>query len=685
MGLLNRHTGGSNGYGMDSTFGSGRGGGKWKKRLLIATAVILLIVIGTSAGLNIAVLLSDDDDDNDNTTITYLNVQAIDLSKYSGASDDATLISVGTSFRATPTTDANSSGDSSNSGNSDSADSSNKDDDKPKAKNGAVPIEGLSVTCNPYTQTKDGKFKSAKETAKKDGGDSGNGDDASAEASGLSFTPTDATGCSKIPINNGGTGVLTMSTGNDAYYGITNGIPTKHCTLVNSGHKWSTYDSYTYLTASDTGTSYNLDNSSPSTAKFSFGAPLDKQQNSPSDTWHIAGYLPNSGNSVKMNVGTLVYCVSSSGCSYGAAIIGDNGNGSGGGSMADLFMPFNKYYGKYGITQHGPNDDGGHVGEGHNLSYRKAVVWAYVQSKGIGDPQAWNNAVYSNNPDNKLYKLDDSGDQINGQPRGMALKQMSLQDQAWPAAMTGGASSSSSSGASGSYYRVSTEMSGKSGYKLADDDKGSSVHGLGTDMFDISSCYGSEAVVNPGKISGQSKYVLLFWITVETAGATGAGDLSGVDVTAPQYIENNHGGINPMRCDARHIPVAAGSGPNKYIPCKGSALPDCTSWAWGRYYDVHHIALQGGGWPSNPGQNNKGTLKKVKGPVAGGFVTWSGHIAFIESVNGGNIMISESGSTFCNQNVNKGLPHPWYQVVTFNSVGSLAAHIKGEGKPNYWA
>lgn len=685
MGLLDRHTGGGNGYGMDSTFGSGRSKGKARKWLIITTAVLLIIAIGTSAGLNIAIMF-DDDDEDDETSITYLNVQAIDLSKYSGASDDATLISVGTSFRAAPSTGSDGSDDSDN---SDSANASSTDDAKPKAKDGAVPIEGLSVVCNPYTQTKDGKFQSAAEAAKKKGDSGGNSDnsDMPDESGGLSFSPTDATGCAKIPLSTGGTGVLTMSTGNDAYYGISNGIPTQHCTLVNSGHKWSTYDSYTYLGASDTGTSYNLDSNKPSTAAFAFGGPLDKQQNSASDTWHIAGQLHNSKNNVAMPEGTLVYCVSSNGCSYGAAIVGDKGNGSGGGSMADLFMPFNKYYGKYGLTQHGPNDDGGVVGEGPNLSYRKAVVWAYVQSKGVADPQAWNNAVYADNPDNKLYKLDDSGDQLNGKPRGQALMQMALQDQAWPSTMTGGASAGGSSDTGATYYRVSTEMStgSGSGFKLTDDGKGSSAHGLGTDMFDISTCYGSEAVVNPGKIAGEPKYVLLFWTTVEQVGAGVSGaDISGVDVTAPQYIENNHGGLNPMRCDARHIPVKADSGPNKYIPCKYSALPDCTSWAWGRYYDVHHVALKGGSWPSNPGANNRG-LKRVNSPVAGGFVTWSGHIAFIESVQGNKITISESGSHFCNQNVNKGLPHPWYQVVTFNSVKDLAAHIKGQGSAHYWA
>lgn len=72
------------------------------------------------------------------------------------------------------------------------------------------------------------------------------------ERSLIDFMPTDSEGYSYITLNSGGLGALTMSTGNDAYYGIgVDGRPTKNYQVLGKG-RVSTYDSYSTSKWSDT-------------------------------------------------------------------------------------------------------------------------------------------------------------------------------------------------------------------------------------------------------------------------------------------------------------------------------------------------------------------------------------------------------------------------------------------------
>lgn len=76
-----------------------------------------------------------------------------------------------------------------------------------------------------------------------------------------------------------------------------------------------------------------------------------------------------------------------------------------------------------------------------------------------------------------------------------------------------------------------------------------------------------------------------------------------------------------------------------------SALPNCTSYAWGRCYQAEHVALpnlgNGGEWYSNAPARAKG-----KKPAKGAIACWTGgygHVGFVESVNGNKIITTESG------------------------------------------
>lgn len=293
-----------------------------------------------------------------------------------------------------------------------------------------VPIDELKVTLTPDKGvTTDSKKKTVTD-----------------ERSTIDFDPTDKKGLSYIVLDSQGMGQLTMSTGNDAYYGISaasGGKPTKHYKVLAQG-RFTYYDSYTYKEASDTkGTNYNLNNSKPSSAHFSDTSPLSKQKDSPSDTWHVFGLMKTPQpiswdktlyNKLKRQRKTnpaLLYAWSPQGASYGAGIGIDTGYGTSYGLIADLFVPYNKYFGKYGLNpKHGPEDGGGK--RDMNAS---TTIDPYLKSIGApGARQVWDKV--SNN--NTLYYLDDSEDIVNGQTRSQYLHRCTLGNKAWPTSMTGG-------------------------------------------------------------------------------------------------------------------------------------------------------------------------------------------------------------------------------------------------------
>ena len=109
------------------------------------------------------------------------------------------------------------------------------------------------------------------------------------------------------------------------------------------------------------------------------------------------------------------------------------------------------------------------------------------------------------------------------------------------------------------------------------------------------------------------------------------------DISNKYYLHTSYGGLNSC---------ILGSNQGSY---KGSALPNCVGYAWGRAYEIT-------GKKPALSQNNASTFwgrtsdgyARGQTPKAGAIVCWSGgstgagHVAVIESVSGSVITISES-------------------------------------------
>lgn len=107
-----------------------------------------------------------------------------------------------------------------------------------------------------------------------------------------------------------------------------------------------------------------------------------------------------------------------------------------------------------------------------------------------------------------------------------------------------------------------------------------------------------------------------------------------VDIHSKYYIQISYGGLNPF-------PPGAQEGLD--LP-KGSALPDCTSYAYGRVYEVSGTAPTGiphcgaGGWYANA------TCPKGQSPKVGAVICYNGHVSYIESMDSTSVTISDSNA-----------------------------------------
>lgn len=106
-----------------------------------------------------------------------------------------------------------------------------------------------------------------------------------------------------------------------------------------------------------------------------------------------------------------------------------------------------------------------------------------------------------------------------------------------------------------------------------------------------------------------------------------------VDVNSQYYIKTSAGGLNPF-------PNGNQDGVD---PPKGSALPNCTSYAYGRVYEVS--GSEPGGLPrcGAAGWWAAATCAKdTKTPKVGAIACWQGHVAYIESIQGDTVTITDS-------------------------------------------
>lgn len=495
-----------------------------------------------------------------------------------------------------------------------------------------VPIEQLKVQLKPEAATRpDGsKLK----------------DDRSL----IDFDPTDSEGYSYITLDSSGAGVLTMGTGNDAYYGMQNGRPTKHYTLLGKG-RYTFYDSYSYLDADDTayGHTYNLNNSKPAYVGFAGlkEGHVSKEKNSASDSWHVMGLMPGSNLAGQSNYKAamarkksshpaLLYAYSPNGFSYGTGIGIDTGYGKAS-QLADLYLPYNKYYGKYGISHHASDDTGGKRRGPNNVNGVQGApysqtIYKYFKSLGV-DPKKAYEQTWDKNV-NELYELDDSGDKIGGKPRGQALKKMMEKDQAWPTTMTGGKvkqDAKTDDDKMNDYYFLACKLTDE-GAKKYGSGKYHNWYGEHTAdhrLSKIEACSRSDPYVVKCGNGATGEWTLLFWTEVVTVGAEG-GSLNG-DFSDWNKVDNKNfcsnrggGGINPYM--VRH-----GKPGNKHC----NALPNCVAYAWG-ILKQHGVTLGHYGnpdqWMAGAKADGFATSTNPNAPKVGAVAVFPNHVAVVAAI-----------------------------------------------------
>lgn len=119
------------------------------------------------------------------------------------------------------------------------------------------------------------------------------------------------------------------------------------------------------------------------------------------------------------------------------------------------------------------------------------------------------------------------------------------------------------------------------------------------------------------------------------------------------WLSDKHGGFNPY-------PANPGSEGHEYSKGKGDTLPNCTAWAWGRFYEIlgkkPALAMD---FAERWWNHVKDGYKRGQTPAVGAVICWqsgptdteepteedgAGHVAIVEQVNAdGSIIISESG------------------------------------------
>ena len=121
------------------------------------------------------------------------------------------------------------------------------------------------------------------------------------------------------------------------------------------------------------------------------------------------------------------------------------------------------------------------------------------------------------------------------------------------------------------------------------------------------------------------------------------------DISNLNYRPTNMGGYNPFTGSLSMFPSVHG---------RGSGRGNCTAYAWGRVCEVYGKSVadklprgNAGSWYYSY-SGSKGST-----PKAGAVAVWSGHVAFVEKVNGSSITISESGYTSCVFRTQTGTPY----------------------------
>lgn len=550
MGFLNRHTGGGNGYGVDSTFGSGRVKGKARKWLIIGVAVLLILAIGASAGLNIAILFNDEEDEDESdgmSTVTYLYVQLMQGSK-----------------------------------------------DKP-----GKGIAGANVVL--------------KQQIKKDPAE-------------YTLGPTDKDGIASMVLPTGGAAKFTYPCPPE-FKPDSKGRPTVAFKIY---HKGNTF--YSQGTNHGYGSGFGF---SQISAKQDH---LTSQEGKPaaSDTWHILAKQGSGSHSNGMCYDEVCYVAQKDGYDYGTGIIEDWGSGlTGNGADIDCYAPYSKYYSNGQDNYSGLMKWFKAMGVPTNTSFAHGDGTVYVMGKDEADSKAYGKKIRE--------QITANG----GQP--------------WPGTTpadprTGGGSSSGSKGEDTSAYTVS--------YKKGGTSSGSSKVSWGSIT--------SGTQDNPYIVSA-SGYFYKFWTVTVTNGTGITGqDIPGLnseeELKAHPEANENHGvgrqlykGINYYNHDTREV----------YTGC---ALPDCTSWVDLRVYETQ------GRHVSHPIYKESARLTAVSQLKVGDYIEYIGsrkHVAYIEAVNGDTVTISESGQSYYGQNLKAGLPHPWYQVGTYQGIAGLQGHHPG--------
>lgn len=491
-----------------------------------------------------------------------------------------------------------------------------------------VPINELKVTLTPDKGlTTDSKKKTVTD-----------------ERSSIAFDPTNAEGISYVVLDSGGLGALTMSTGNDTYYGIGgDGRPTKHYKLIAKG-TLTFYDSYSYVGADDTGLghSYNLNipNGKTTARTSNSNVTYGREKNSPSDSWHIAGVMKNPYGGVtydgykkarreRKTSPHLLYAWSPNGYSYGACLGADTGGGTHG--VLDMYFPFNKYYGKYGYNHKKGAGDAGVNGTGTIAG----TLYPYLKLIGVKDPYHAHTTWDSRR--NEVYDLDDSGDKPDGSTRrGMYLNNLCKHNKAWPTNMTGGTvkqDAKRKDGSTNTMYDIKTILTEtgqqKWGNKFENHFSDSAPQDLAKiETHDKADPYIFQCGLGIGPKDRQ--WVLQFWTeTVEV----GDGTSSGTYVSTPPYSKPT--------CYTNGNPY---SGPY-----------NCVYYVWGRVNETYGKKLpswhNAKDWLSNAKASGYKTHSADAQPKPGWIICFKaginkaglGHVAFVESVEGNTIRVSESG------------------------------------------
>lgn len=451
----------------------------------------------------------------------------------------------------------------------------------------------------------------------------------------IAFPATDSNGEAETVLNAIGNGALTYTDGLSL---TKDGRPTSYVDIVK-GPKFhhTLYDNSSWSggsQGSDTGQedySYNLDNKRKSGVKM--GANTihpSKSPNSASDTWHIVGVTKSNKTALTKMFGNgskdgtravyggivghygsylFVYDEAHPEASYGCAVAADVGGGADSGTVADLWFPAYKYYGKYGLK--------GHAAETTTVYRGRKNAWQmYLATLGADYPTVLNN-------DHVTVYILDHGEK--GSRGYQALKAMQ-NDQTWP--FLGGSAKLGNDKDNDKYV---INFKGEHGNDLIRTAMSlSEASGASEDNPCVVNEVGVRAVFR-----GAMKFE--FWSTVETIGGSA---VNGSIDSPPNF--SNKGYSSP---------------PNPFDKYQ------CTWYCWGRIYETTGKAPKftvtshrnGASWYSvlvgqKLGKNPRpGSIMCLKDN--GSKTGQPGHVAFVEKVeNGGNsITISEGGNTYWGQ------------------------------------